>query len=302
MANIRDQGSWVHKDEPVAATEKAVDLMGMAVARARHLKALQTGQLPVTASALVLGGGLAGMTAALGIADQGFPVHLVEKEPALGGLLRDVHSTLEGADVGAYLRDLVEKVQDHPGIDVYLNATPASISGHIGNFKSVIKVAGGDALPGGATPGVAGDEVAVSHGVVVVATGGRERSTELYLHGKSPHVTTQSKLEAALAKDELPPELQGKKNPTVVMIQCVESRNEEHPYCSRVCCSEAVKNALEIKRRLPDANIAILGRDMRTYGFRETLLPEGPGGRRPVRPPSRRTRTRSWPSTMGGLR
>ena len=99
MANIRDQGSWVHKDEPVAATEKAVDLMAMAVARARHLKALQTGQLPVTASALVLGGGLAGMTAALGIADQGFPVHLVEKEPALAATLRDVHSTLEGADV-----------------------------------------------------------------------------------------------------------------------------------------------------------------------------------------------------------
>ncbi len=114
--------------------------MAMAVARARHLKGLQTGQLPVTASALILGGGLAGMTAALGIADQGFQVHLVEKEPALGGLLRDVHSTLEGADVGAHLRDLVQKVQDHPGIDVYLNATPASITGHIGNFKSVIKV------------------------------------------------------------------------------------------------------------------------------------------------------------------
>jgi heterodisulfide reductase subunit A len=258
MANIRDQGSWVHKDDPVAATEKAGDLMAMAVARARHLKGLQTGQLPVTASALVFGGGLAGMTAALGIADQGFQVHLVEKEPALGGLLREVHSTLEGADVAAHLHELVKKVHAHPGIDVYLNAMPSSIAGHIGNFKSVIRVAA--------------DEVAISHGVVVIATGGQERSTELYLHGNNPHVTTQSKLEMALAKSELPPELEGKNNPTVVMIQCVESRNEEHPYCSRVCCSEAVKNALEIKRRLPDANVAVLGRDIRTYGFRELFF------------------------------
>ncbi len=264
MANIRDQGSWVHKDDPVAATAKAADLMAMAVARARHLKGLQTGQLPVTASALILGGGLAGMTAALGIADQGFQVHLVEKEPALGGLLRSVHSTLEGADVEAHLQALVEKVQDHPGIDVYLNATPASITGHIGNFKSVIKVAGSGVGAEGPS-----DEVAISHGVVIIATGGEERPTELYLHGKNPHVTTQSKLEAVLAKGELPPELEGKKNPTVVMIQCVESRNEEHPYCSRVCCSEAVKNAIEIKRRLPGANVAVLGRDIRTYGFRE---------------------------------
>jgi heterodisulfide reductase subunit A-like polyferredoxin len=258
MANIRDQGSWVHKDEPVAATEKAIDLMSMAVARARHLKALQTGQQPVTASALVLGGGLAGMTAALGIADQGFKVHLVEKEPELGGVMRQVHSTLEGTDTQEYLRELVVKVKSHPLIEVHLNATLASITGHIGEFKSVLNVSG--------------HEQRVSHGVIIVATGGQERTTELYLHGKNRHVTTQSKLEAALAAGELPQELQGKKNPTVVMIQCVESRNDEHPYCSRVCCSEAVKNALEIKRRLPDANVAVLGRDIRTYGFRELFF------------------------------
>ncbi|MGO9097024.1 MAG: FAD-dependent oxidoreductase [Bryobacteraceae bacterium] len=255
MTNIRDQCSWVHKDDPDAATAKAVDLMAMAVGRARRLKALQTGQLPVTASALILGGGLAGMTAALGIADQGFEVHLVEKEPALGGLLRNIHATLEGADVAAYLRQLAAKVQAHPKINVYLNTTPASIAGHVGNFKSVLNVAG--------------HELPISHGVVIVATGGQERPTELYLHGRNPHVTTQSKLEAALAGGKLPPELEGKANPTVVMIQCVESRNDEHTYCSRVCCSEAVKNALEIKRRLPKANVVVLGRDIRTYGFRE---------------------------------
>jgi heterodisulfide reductase subunit A len=198
---------------------------------------------------------LAGMTAALGIADQGFQVHLVEKEAELGGLLRQVRTTLEGSDVAAYLADLVGRVEAHPFINVYLDATPAGITGHIGNFKTVINAAG--------------SEVPVSHGVVIIATGGQERSTEAYLHGTNPHVMTQSALEAALATGELPPELQGKANPTVVMIQCVESRNDEHPYCSRVCCSEAVKNALEIKRRLPAANVAVLGRDIRTYGFRE---------------------------------
>jgi heterodisulfide reductase subunit A-like polyferredoxin len=255
MTNIRDQCSWVHKDDPVAATDKAVDLMSMAVARARHLKPLETGQLPVTASALIIGGGLAGMTAALAIADQGFEVHLVEKEAALGGNLRNVHTTLERADVQSYLGGLVAKVESHVRIHVYVNSSPASIGGHVGNFKSVLNVAG--------------REKPISHGVVIVATGGQERPTAAYLHGQNPHVTTQSKLEAALAGGILPRELAAKPNPTVVMIQCVESRNDEHPYCSRVCCSEAVKNALEIKRRLPRARVVVLGRDIRTYGFRE---------------------------------
>jgi heterodisulfide reductase subunit A-like polyferredoxin len=255
MTNIRDQCSWVHKEDPEAATEKAVELTSMAVARARHLKALPTGRLPVTASALIIGGGLAGMTAALGIADQGFEVHLAEKEPHLGGLLRDVHGSLEGADVQAYLNQLVARIQSHDRIHVYLNATPAAIGGHVGNFKSVLNVAG--------------HEKPISHGVVIVAVGGQRRSTDLYLHGKNAHVTTQARLDAGLAGGNLPPELAGKPDPTVVMIQCVESRNDKNPYCSRICCSEAVKNALEIKRRLPRANVAILGRDIRTYGFRE---------------------------------
>jgi heterodisulfide reductase subunit A-like polyferredoxin len=258
MTNIRDQCSWVHKDTPAAATEKAMELTSMAVARARHLKALPTGRLPVTASALVIGGGLAGMTAALGIAGQGFEVHLVEKEPQLGGLLRNVHGTLEGADVQAHLNQLVKRVQSHEKIHVYLNSTPVSIGGHVGNFKSVLNVAG--------------HEKTIGHGVAIVASGGQWRTTENYLHGKNPHVTTQTALDASLAAGNLPPELAARPDPTVAMIQCVESRNAEHPYCSRICCSEAVKNALEIKRRLPKANVAILGRDIRTYGFRETYF------------------------------
>jgi heterodisulfide reductase subunit A-like polyferredoxin len=255
MTNIRDQCSWVHKDDPEAATDKALDLTAMAVARARRLKALPTGRLPVTASALVIGGGLAGMTAALAIADQGFEVHLVEKEPHLGGMLRSVHRSLEGADVQLHLSQLAARVQFHEKIHVYLNATPAAIGGHVGSFKSVLNVAG--------------RETPISHGVVIVAVGGERRSTEMYLHGRNPHVTTQTVLEASLAGGTLPPELAGRPDPTVVMIQCVESRNGKNPYCSRICCSEAVHNALEIKRLLPRARVAILGRDMRTYGFRE---------------------------------
>ncbi len=260
MANIRDQGSWVHKDDPEAATEKAEDLMAMAVARARHLKALQTGQLPVTQSALVLGGGLAGMTAALGIAGQGFPVCLIEQEAALGGRLREMRTTLEGADVAAFLSDLAGKVANSPNINLHLTSSLIGITGHIGNFHSTVRTVDPDGRV---------RETELSHGVLIVATGGRERETSAYLHGTNPHVITQSMLEAALASPELPAELTGKANPTVVMIQCVESRNDEHPYCSRVCCSEAVKNALGLKRRVPGANVAILGRDIRTYGFRE---------------------------------
>jgi heterodisulfide reductase subunit A-like polyferredoxin len=255
MTNIRDQCSWVHKNDPAAATAKAIDLVSMAVARARHLKALPLNELPVTASALILGGGLAGMTAAQSIAGQGFKVHLVEREPFLGGLLRNIHTALEGADVRAYLQQLVDKTLSHPKISVYLDSNLAGISGQVGNFSSVLNVAG--------------RETPVSHGVVIVATGGQERLTEQFLHGRNPHVMTQSRLESVMAGGNLLAELGGKPNPTVLMIQCVESRNEKNPYCSRVCCAEAIKNALEVKRCLPRCRVVILGRDIRTYGFRE---------------------------------
>jgi heterodisulfide reductase subunit A2 len=230
----------------------------MAAARARRLKAFPLNELEVTPSALIIGGGLAGMTAALNIADQGFKVHLVEREAVLGGLLRKVHRDLERDNVQAELRYLVSRVLFHPDVTVYRNATLARTVGQVGNFTSVLSVAG--------------KELTVKHGVVIIATGGRERMTDKFLHGRNPHVVTQSELESALAGDTLPQELRGKNNPTVVMIQCVESRNNENPYCSRVCCSEAVKNALEIKGRLPDAKIVILNRDIRTYGSRDDFF------------------------------
>ncbi|MFI5378966.1 MAG: FAD-dependent oxidoreductase [Tepidisphaerales bacterium] len=266
MTNIRDQCSWVHREAPAAATEKAIDLMTMAVARARHLKALETGHVSVTQSALVIGGGLAGMTAALAVADQGFQVHLLEKEPQLGGNLRHIHNTLERADVRQFLATLVQRVQSHPRITVYLRAKPANIAGHVGSFKTRIQQETGNGKPA---------ETLLSHGVTIIATGGAERQTNAYLHGQHPAVVTQRELEKQLAAGTWRPSTgNGGDRPTVVMIQCVESRNAAHPYCSRVCCTEAVKNALEIKRQYPGARVFVLAKDIRTYGFRETRFEE----------------------------
>jgi heterodisulfide reductase subunit A-like polyferredoxin len=253
MTNIRDQCSWVHRNEPAAATEKAIDLMRMAVGRARQLRALATGRLPVTQSALVVGGGLAGMTAALAIADQGFEVHLVEKEAVLGGQLRHLHFTLEGADVPSFLRDLADRVKGHPRIRLELSARIAEVGGHAGNFRTRIETVTGVKT--------------ILHGAIIVATGGKERPTERYRHGRSRRVVTQRELEAELAQGHLPKGLGP--SPTIVMIQCVGSRDEHHPYCSRVCCSEAVKNALRIKELAPAASVVVLHSEMRTYGFRE---------------------------------
>jgi heterodisulfide reductase subunit A2 len=196
------------------------------------------------------------MTAALSIAEQGYPVFLVEKEKELGGNLRHITKTLEGTDVQPFLADLVRRTTSHPKITVYTGTQAAQIAGHIGNFKSRLMTGEKETL--------------IAHGVTIVATGGAERETSLYLHGKNKAVMTQRKLEAMLADGGLPKEL-GEK-PTIVMIQCVESRNDEHPYCSRVCCSEAVKNALEIKRQKPGAKVVVLAKDVRTYGFREAYF------------------------------
>ncbi len=255
MTNIRDQCSWVHKDNPLEATAKAVDLVSMAIARARLLRAFPLHELEVTASALIIGGGLAGMTSALNLADQGFKVHLVEREPALGGQLRNLQSDLERDNIQDELKVLVSRVSYHPNVTVHRNSILVRTSGQVGNFVSVLSAAG--------------KEQTVKHGVVIVATGGRERSTTRFLCGDDSRVVTQRALESALSGGNLPSELTGKKAPSVVMIQCVDSRNADNPYCSRVCCSEAIKNALELKRRRPDADIAILNRDIHTYGSRD---------------------------------
>jgi heterodisulfide reductase subunit A-like polyferredoxin len=250
MANIRDQCSWVHSAVPQSATEKAIELVKMSVARARTLSPLEGGTLQVDQTGIVIGGGLSGMTAALALADQGFNVHLIEQSDRLGGTLHDIHRTFEHDDIAAFTRGLIDKLQRHPHIKSYLEAEITGIKGHIGKFHVTL-------AKGGASFEVTG-------GAIIVATGAQAAKTTDFLYGKSDRVLTQVELEQRLHDKTWPA-----KGQNIVMIQCVGSRNEKHPYCSRICCSMAVKNALAIKKRDPDANVYVLYRDVRTYGFRE---------------------------------
>jgi heterodisulfide reductase subunit A len=251
MANIRDQDSWVHMHEPAAATEKAKDLVRMAIAKAEFLKPLKPGQLSVNHAILIIGGGLAGITAALSLADQGFDSFIVEKENELGGNYRKLHYTLEGLDTGSHLAGLLERVQKSPLIHVFSGAKIEKIEGFIGNYKTTIKTKAGEEL--------------VEHGVVIVATGAYELETDEYLCGASEKVVTQRELERLIAEKDA--KALGAKS--VVMIQCVGSRIPERPYCSRYCCSEAVKNALKLKEADPNREVTVLYRDIRTFGFKE---------------------------------
>ncbi|MCS7150416.1 MAG: FAD-dependent oxidoreductase [Caldimicrobium sp.] len=250
MANIRDQCSWVHPDNPQKATEKAKDLVRMAVAKARRLKPLELQRVSVTPRALVIGGGVAGMTSALSIADQGFQVYLVEKEETLGGNLAKVKLTISGEDPQAFLKDLVHRVMNHPNVKVYTRAKVDNVSGYIGNYTTTLRIGDGSEI--------------VNHGVVVVATGGKEYRPNNYpLDGE--RVITQLELEERLAKSKT-----GKKfSKKVIMIQCAGSRGEELSYCSKLCCTQALKNALKIKEISPETEVYILYLDIRAYGFYE---------------------------------
>jgi heterodisulfide reductase subunit A2 len=251
MANIRDQDSWVHQQHPEAATQKAKDLVAMAAARVAIQEPLHELPFMVTQKALVIGGGLAGMTAALTIAESGFDVYLVEQAEKLGGLARKVHYTVEGHALQPYLEDLIHRVESQPRIQVLTNTQVKDLAGHVGKFSSILL-------------GPAGQQE-IEYGAAVIATGGREYKPTEYLYGEDPRVLTQLELENRLVNEaaSLPPE------PTVVMIQCVGSREPEHPYCSRICCGAAVKNALKLKELRPDAKIFVLYRDMRTFAFKE---------------------------------
>ncbi len=251
MANIRDQCSWVHMHEPEAATEKAKDLVRMAVAKALHLAALPERSLDVKPSALVIGGGLAGMSAALAIARQGFECSLVEREKGLGGQALRITRDRYGNDPRKRVNEIIDQVLSDPRIKVLTSAKVKSITGYVGNFSSTIET-------------VSGTET-VEHGVIIVATGGRPYRPSQYLYGDSPRVITQFELEQRLDKKR--PFSKG--TSSVVMIQCVGSRVEDLSYCSRVCCGQALKNALRLKELRPDLAIYILYRDIRAYGFLE---------------------------------
>ena len=256
MANIREHCSWVHSKEQEKATEKAKDIIRMSVARARRLEPLQEYDLPVHKAALVVGGGVAGMTCALSIAKQGHKVHLVEKEKELGGMARRVHYTLEGMDVQAYLDALIGEVYRKPEIGVHTEAVIQEVAGFVGNFTTRLKSAGGFSE--------------IRHGAAVIATGAEEYKPSEYLYGKDERVLTQLELEEKIAGREA--SIVNSRG--IAMIQCVGCRQEDRNYCARICCSHAVKNALKLKEINPRMDIRILFRDMRTYGFREDYYRE----------------------------
>ena len=256
MANIREHNSWVHSKEPEDALQKAKDLIRMSVARAYHLEPLKEFNLPVNKTALVVGGGIAGMTCALSIASQGHEVQLLERDTDLGGMARRLHYTLEGLDVQAYLSDLVRKVYQNPLIHVTHDASIIDVAGYVGNFTTKVKSEG--------------RVKKIRHGGAVLATGAQEYKPTEYLYGEDDRVLTLMELEEQINKRE--ERLISSRS--LVMIQCVGCRNEERNYCSRVCCSHAVKNALQLKEINPQMDIYILYRDMRTYGFREDYYRE----------------------------
>jgi heterodisulfide reductase subunit A len=228
----------------------------MSVARVCRLKPLQEFDLPVNKTALVVGGGIAGMTCALSIAKQGHEVYLVEKDADLGGTARRIHSTLDGMDVQAYLRDLVRKIYQHPLIHVYTDATIPEATGYVGNFVTKVK----------SDRGV----TEIKHGAAVIAIGADEYKPTEYLYGKDDRVMTNLELEEQIAQGEE----RVMNAQSLVMIQCVGCRNEDRNYCARICCSNSVKNALKLKEINPRMDITILFRDMRTYGFSEDYYRE----------------------------
>jgi len=251
MANIREHCSWVHMQEKESATDKAVDLIRMAIARTRLLEQVQDQQLPMNENALVIGGGVAGMTAALNIADQGFAVHVVESTDKLGGNALKLAHTLKGEEVQPFVDEMVQKVASNNRITVHFNSTVEDVEGFIGKFKTTL--AGN------------GEPVDVEHGVTVIATGASEWKPDVYGYGTDPRIRTHLDMSQAMkAKD---PAVMNAG--TTVFIQCVGSRCEERPWCSKVCCNHTVKDAIALKQANPEANIYVLYRDIRTFGLNE---------------------------------
>jgi heterodisulfide reductase subunit A len=256
FVSIREHCSWVHMSDKARATAKAKDLVAMAVSKAGLLRAVHSSSISVRSEAMVVGGGIAGMAAALSLAEQGFETHLVEKEKELGGNLRKLYFTLAGDDPQKLLRDTIEQVEASKKIHVHLNTRVKEFSGYMGNYKTTLAGTDGKA-----------EETKIEHGAVVIATGGAECETNEYLYGQSDRVITQKEFEAKLSNESEREKIASAQ--TIAMIQCVGSREEDRMYCGRVCCTQAIKNALKFKQANPAANVVIFYRDIRTYGFRE---------------------------------
>ena len=256
MANIREHCSWVHSKQKEEATEKAKDIVRMSVARTKNLEPLKEFDLPVNKATLVVGGGVAGMTSALSLADQGFVVYLVEKEKELGGMALRIPTTIEGLDVHEYIRDLIRKIYQHPLIYVSHNATITDVDGYVGNFVTTVNAEG--------------RVNKIEHGAIIIATGADEYKPTEYLYGENDNVVTSLELGEQIANGDK--RLTEAKS--LVMIQCVGCRQEDRNYCSRVCCSHSVKNALKLKKINPELDIHIIFRDIRTYGLMEDYYRE----------------------------
>ena len=249
MANIRNQCTWCHFNDKAKATEKSKDLVRMAVAKAARLEPIPELSVEVSSAGLVIGGGVGGMTAALSLAGQGFPVTLVEKSPELGGAARDVHTTWQGHDVQSCLKDLEAEVRGHDKITVLCSSEVRKSDGFVGNFQTEV------ATPDG--------ETTVTHGAIILATGGRATETQEYLYGKSKRVTKWHEIEQIPEKVD--------KARSIAFIQCVGSRDENRPYCSHICCTTSISQAIAIKEKAPDKDVFIIYRDIRTPGSKETL-------------------------------
>jgi heterodisulfide reductase subunit A len=256
MANIRNQCSWVHSSDRETGTEKAKDLVRMAVAKVSLFEPMADPEIGIDPKALVIGGGISGMTAARNLAAQGYRTTLIERSGALGGNAQNLYQTWKGEDVQKNLSRLIEEVQSNPKIDIYLDTELKQVDGFVGNFRSILRTNG--------------SEKVLEHGIAIVATGASELKPDQYLYGKDPRVLTGLELDRKLIEKDA----SLKKVRSAVFVQCVGSRIKERPYCSKVCCTHSVLNALKLKEVNPEMDVFVIYRDMRTYGLREDLYRE----------------------------
>ncbi len=253
MANIRNQCSWVHKNDPEEATKKSKDMVRMGVAKAALLQPLAESTMAVNQAVLVIGGGVAGMAAAKNMSDQGYQTFLLEKSDVLGGQARNLHETWRGEDIQEYLKGLTDAVESDPAIDIFLNSRITQVDGFVGNFKTTVTGNGNSRV--------------LEHGVTLIASGASEFKPDQYLYGQDSRVVTGLELQQRFIDND--PSI-AQVN-TAVFIQCVGSRIPDRPYCSKVCCTQSIKSALNLKEINPGMDVFILYRDLRSYGLREDL-------------------------------
>ena len=257
MVNLRGFAAWVHPHQPDQATRIGLELIRLGVGRAAFLEPIYKSSIAPHRRALVIGGGVSGMTAALSVADSGFDVVLIERGDTLGGNLQKVHYLVEGDNPNKLLRDLVNRIIAHEHITVITKTNLIEHTGHVGAYHAVLRHQDGS-------------QSEISHGVTIVATGGQEARVKHYLLGEHPAVITQLELEDKIAFH--PEDAANLKN--VVMIQCVKPKEETYQYCSRICCVSTIKNAIRLKVINPDCQVTVLYKDIITYGFREQYYTE----------------------------